>query len=163
MTYLTYSGTSGQEQNNSLHLHIPIQWYKAVSWTPYITSISQSRRNWQKWKKLRRTVNFQHAHHWYSKFYKPSNIWLSNRVIILFRERVVFKQHIHTLKFQKENILPLWKNWLHIWRGSILRERPIMCHSWHDEHVTVKQVTKKVKSGNHKLYMDSSISSPDIY
>jgi len=39
-----------------------------------------------------------------------------------------------------------------------------MCHSRHDVPLDSETgYKKKVKRCNHKLYMDSSISSPDIY
>jgi hypothetical protein len=151
MTYATDSGTTGQGQNNSSQLSTPIQWHKTTSCTFYITCTSQTMT-----KKLTITTKTMtdlgkslYAQRCVFQIFQPFWIFGNWQGDSTFQRegciQTVYSKE--TQMIRNENFQTLWCRWLHMTAT----------------HVTVKQLTRRVKGRGHKLYMDNYFSSLDLY
>jgi hypothetical protein len=109
-------------------------------------------------------TNFWHAE-WHI-FKKLCSFWhlAVDKIILLFKGQVIFKQHI-PMKHKSFGIIiyKLRDIWLHIWYGHLFMKGQDSCDHRHDSNAHNCETTdKKVEGHGCKLYMDI-ILSPDLF
>jgi hypothetical protein len=89
-----------------------------------------------------------------------------DKVIVLFKRKVVFKQYIpkkqkrFRIKIDKLCDMTGYTYDMEVYLG---KDRLLATTDMTATHATVKQLTRKIQSCDHKLYMDNYFSSPDLY
>jgi len=102
----------------------------------------------------------------FSKFYNPSKNLCVDEVIVSFKGRVIFKQYIP--KKHKSISIKIFKVCdstgytydIKVYPG---KDRQRTAQQVAATHVTVTELTRKIKGHGHKLYMDNFFSTPELF
>jgi hypothetical protein len=94
----------------------------------------------------------------YSKYYTPSECLAVDKVTVLFKEWVVFRQYIPN----KHKCLGIKSYKLCDASGYSGKDRTYAVADVTAAHATAKQLIKKEEGHGHELYMDSFFSSTDL-
>ncbi|GFG33441.1 hypothetical protein Cfor_12401 [Coptotermes formosanus] len=114
--------------------------------------------------KIRETVDTLNVA--YSKFYNAPERLATDDVIVLFKLRVVFKQHIP--KKHKRFAIKIFKlcdaaGYTYDMQVYLGKDRQCATTDMTATHATVKQLTRRAKGRGPKLHMHNYFSSPDLY
>jgi len=102
----------------------------------------------------------------FSKFYNPFEHLAVDEFIVKFNGRVVFRQYIP--KKHKRFGIKIYKlcdetGYTYDMTVYLGRDRRRTAQHLTATHATVSELTKKIQGRGHKLYMDNSFSSPDLF
>ena len=101
-----------------------------------------------------------------SKYYNPSEYLAVDEVIVKFKGRILFNQYI--LKKRKHFSIKMFKlcdstGYTYDMNVYLGKDRQRAAQHQTATHATVNNLTRGVERFGHKLYMDNSFSSPDLY
>ena len=102
----------------------------------------------------------------FSKFYNPTEHLAVGRVIVLFQGRVVFKHcmpkkhECYSMKIYKLCDLNGYTYDMKVYLG---KDQQSTAQHLMAAHALVTELTRKIEGHGHKLYMDSSFSSPALF
>lgn len=102
----------------------------------------------------------------FSKFYNPTEHLAVDEVIVLFKERVVFK---HCMSKKREcssmKVYKLCDSNGYTYDMKVYLGKDRQCTAQHltATQAIVTELTRKVEGRGHKLYVDSSFSSPALF
>jgi hypothetical protein len=102
----------------------------------------------------------------FSKYYNPSEHLAVDKVIVKFKEEVIFKEYIP--KKHKHFGFKIYKlcdstGYTYDMGVYLGNDRQQPAQHLAATHTTVTNLTRRVEGVGHKLYMDSFFSSPDLF